>query len=81
MSTWVLEIQLTEECLSRRKLTGLSRSMNQGDKAARFFKRYKVGGQGVVQLGGLILGCSMQVPLGLKLVSLFYSLKVSLKFE
>ena len=39
----------------------------------------KVGCQGVLQLGGLILGYLWEDPLWLRLVSLFYSLKFLLK--
>ena len=42
---------------------------------------YIVGCQGVVQLGGLVPGCSMEVALRLRLISLFYSMKVPIKFE
>ena len=41
--------------------------------------KYKVGCQGVVQLRGLVCSCPSLVPLSLRLVSLFYSLKVSPK--
>ena len=37
--------------------------------------------QGVIQLGGLLPGYSMQVPLRLNLVSLFNSLMVTLKLK
>ena len=40
-----------------------------------------VGCQSVAQQGGLVQCCSMQVPLRLKLISLFYCLRVPIKFE
>ena len=43
--------------------------------------RYKVGCQGVLLLGRLVLGCPQQVSLRLRLVNLVYSLKVPSEFE
>ena len=40
-----------------------------------------VGSRGDVQLGGPVLACAVGVPLRLRLVSLFYSLKVPLKLK
>ena len=49
----------------------------QGDSQAGVFI---VGSRGVVQLGDPVLACAVVVPLTLRLVSLFYSLKVPLKY-
>ena len=42
---------------------------------------YIVGCGGVVQLGGLVPGYPWEVPLTLRLGSLFYSMKLPLKFK
>ena len=47
----------------------------------KLIKKYIVDCQGVVQLGGLVLGYPWEVPLRLKLISLFSSLKVPLKLK
>ena len=40
---------------------------------------FMVGCLGVVQLGGLVMSLCQEIPLRLRLVSLFYSLNVPLK--
>ena len=48
---------------------------------AMFVFRYIVSSQGDVQLGGPVLAGAIEVPLSLRLLSLFYSLKVPLKLK
>ena len=43
--------------------------------------KYKVDCQGVVQIGGLVLGYPWEVPVRLRLISLLYSLKFSLELK
>ena len=53
----------------------------QFQKISSTKQRWIVACRGVVQLGGLALGFTLLVPLSLRLVNLFYSLKVLLSWK
>ena len=53
--------------------------MNAGRWSLTMMIKYIVGSRSIVQLGGPEWACAKEVPLRLRLVGLFYSLKVLLK--
>ena len=83
----VLDYEFSYHCLSFCSLilpalkTGLIEKSPKIWPVIQPFHLWIVGCQGVVQLGDVLLGFPLYVPMRLRLSSLFYSLKVPLRFE